>query len=238
MKTNTSLLYLRDSYLYESIAKVVDIIENEHGIALILDQTIFYPQGGGQPSDSGSIVSKTGRFDVTSVRLDENGLVFHYGDFVEELFKVGEDVRLFIDVAKRILHSKLHSAGHLLDCATEIVGLNLKPTKGYHFPDGPYVEYEGVVDNVDEIKFKLQVALDEMIDQNLKVIVEDIPAEEALQRNFFAPAGKSVRIVNFEGFDVCGCGGTHIRSAHEIGKIYIRKLKSKKGNTRISYSLE
>lgn len=234
----TNLLYLNDTYLFEHLASVNDVVENEFGTALVLNQTIFYPQGGGQPSDIGTIVSESGKFEVISVRLNENGIVFHYGEFTEGAIKVGETVNLSIDQENRLQFAKIHSAGHLLDCAVEIVGLDLIPTKGYHFADGSYVEYEGVIESDDDIKHKLQVAIDELIAQNLKVEIVDYTSEEALARDIHAPAGKSVRVVNFEGFDACGCGGTHIQSSKEIGQIIIRKIKSKKGNTRISYAVE
>ncbi|MDD2564575.1 MAG: alanine--tRNA ligase-related protein [Salinivirgaceae bacterium] len=234
----TNLLYLNDTYLFKHLAKVINVLENEFGTALILDQTIFYPQGGGQPSDIGNIVSDYGKFEVNNVRLDENGVVLHYGGFTKGEIKVGETVTLLIDHGHRLHSARLHSAGHLLDCAVEIVGLDLIPTKGYHFADGSYVEYEGVIESDDNVKDRIQVAVDELIAQNLKVETVAYSVEEATARDIYAPAGKSVRVVNFEGFDGCGCGGTHIQSSKEIGQIIVRKIKSKKGNTRISYTLE
>ena len=143
-----------------------------------------------------------------------------------------------IDQDKRILNAKLHSAGHLLDCAVTKLGIeNLKPTKGFHFPDGPYVEYEGIVENPAELIPELEKTVNNLIAQDLKTEKTDLSPEEAEKQGVWAPPGKPARIVNFTGFSTCGCGGTHVNSASEIGKITIRKIKSKKGITKIAYSV-
>ena len=77
----TKLNYLDDTYLLESKATFIEIKENEKGKAVILDETIFYPQGGGQPADTGKIILDNNIFSVTDVRLDENGIVWHFGEF-------------------------------------------------------------------------------------------------------------------------------------------------------------
>jgi Ser-tRNA(Ala) deacylase AlaX len=74
----TKLNYLEDTYLFESEATFVEIRENEKGKAIILDETIFYPQGGGQPADRGEITSGDSVFTVNDVRLAEDGIVWHF----------------------------------------------------------------------------------------------------------------------------------------------------------------
>lgn len=75
----TKLIYLDDTYLFEKEAVIVEIKENERGKAVILNETIFYPQGGGQPADKGEIISGDNIFVVNDVRLDETGTVWHFG---------------------------------------------------------------------------------------------------------------------------------------------------------------
>jgi Ser-tRNA(Ala) deacylase AlaX len=234
----TKLKYLSDSYLFNSEAIVFGIVDNEFGKAVILDETIFYPQGGGQPADRGRITSENGVFMIEDVRLDENGEVLHYGKFESGQFADGEKVKLEVDKDRRIINSRLHSAGHLLDCAVTKIGLNqLKPTKAYQFPEGPYVEYEGMIENPQEIIPRLQAAVDELVQKDMKVSAVEISAEEAVNKGVHVPTGKGARIVTFEGFEGCGCGGTHVRSSSEIGRILVRKIGSKKGATRISYQV-
>jgi len=235
----TKLNYLNDTYLFESEAIFVEVKENEKGKAVILDETIFYPQGGGQPADRGEIISGDNIFVVNDVRLDETGTVWHFGDFKNGEFKQGDKVVLKIDKDRRILNAKLHSAGHLLDCAVSQMGIeNLKPTKGFHFPDGPYVEYDGTIENPAEIMPALQKNIDDLISQNLQVERKDLSPDEAQIKDIWAPAGKSARVVNFAGFSISGCGGTHVNFASEIGKIIIRKIKSNQGKTKIAYMVE
>lgn len=234
----TKLNYFDNAYLFESEAIFVEIKENEKGKAVILDETIFYPQGGGQPADKGEIIFGDKIFAVNDVRLDETGIVWHFGEFKNGEFKQGDKVILKIDKDRRILNTKLHFAGHLLDCAVSKMGIeNLKPTKGFHFPDGSYVEYDGIIENSAEIIPILQKNIDELIAQNLQVERKDLSPEEAQSKGVLAPAGKSARVINFAGFSICGCGGTHVNNASEIDKIIIRKIKFNQGKTKITYSV-
>lgn len=90
---------------------------------------------------------------------------------------------LKIDKERRILNSKIHSAGHLLDNAVGKLQIEgLKPLKGFHFPEGPYVEYEGEVDNPAELIPKLQSTIDSLISEDLVVEIEDLSPEEAKTR--------------------------------------------------------
>jgi len=159
------------------------------------------------------------------------------GTFAQGAFEKNDVVVLEIDKDRRIKNAKAHSAGHLIDCAVTILALPLKPTKGYHFPEGPNVEYEGTIDTSPETIQKLQAIIDELMAKNNTVIIEDISADQAAKQGLFVPVGKKARIVAFEGFDGCGCGGTHVGSAKEIGKIIIRKIKTKNGITKISYDM-
>jgi len=235
----TKLEYLDDTYLFESNAKVLDIIDSEKGKVVILDKTIFYPQGGGQPADRGEIAIDNSIFVVNDVRLDELGDVWHFGEFKNGYFQKGDMVILKIDKDRRIQNSKLHSAGHLIDCAILEMGMdNLEATKGFHFPEGSYVEYKGVVQNSNEMLINLQEKIDDLINKNLSIIKKNLNSKEAKAQSIQAPTGKSARVVSFLGYPACGCGGTHIKQSLDIGKIVIRKVKSSKGNTKISYMVE
>jgi Ser-tRNA(Ala) deacylase AlaX len=235
----TRLLYLDDTYQFESTANILETIRLEDGrTAVILDRTIFYPQGGGQPYDTGMISSETAHFVVSEVRLDEQGNVHHIGIFEQGTFTPSTKAIMVIDKERRLLNTKSHSAGHLLDCAVTQLGLALRPSKGYHFPEGPYVEYKGSIDNSPEIIEKLQNKLNKLLVSNPQVCTEKLSYQEAQARGIATPFGKAARLVAWDGFAACGCGGTHVRSAEEIGPIIIRKIKSKSGITRISYEIE
>ena len=234
----TKLLYLENTYLFEEKAKILTLQNKDGRSGVILDQTIFYPQGGGQPADKGQIISKEAIFSVDDVRLDEDGTVWHFGEFEQGEFQKGDRVALKIDKQRRILNAKLHSAGHLLDCAVTQINLrDLTPIKGFHFPQGSYVEYQGQIENPADIIPELEKTVNELAIADLQIQKKDLSPAEAKTQGIWAPEGKSARIVNFANFTPCGCGGTHVLSSREIGKITIRKIKSKKGITRISYSI-
>ena len=233
----TELLYLEDTYLFKETAKVVGFKENEKGKAVILDRTIFYPQGGGQPSDLGTIENENGTFEVTFVGLDPEGIVWHFGEFTKGSFQEGEEVQLEIDEERRKLNARVHSAGHLIDCAVQSLGIDIKPYKGFHFSEGPYIESEGEIEDTEEVKEKVQTKVTEMVENCLAMSKQNLTAAEAAERNIIAPVGKGVRIVGFEGHESCGCGGTHVENSEETRGITIRKVSSKKGKTKISYSV-
>jgi alanyl-tRNA synthetase len=236
----TQLDYLDDTFLFESNATFINTQTHpDKGLAVILNRTIFYPQGGGQPADKGVIENEAGAiFKVQDVRLDADGLVWHFGELETGEFATNESVSLKIDQDWRIQNAKNHSAGHLLDCAVEQMQLQqLTPTKGFHFPEGAYVEYEGTLDNGAELLPQLQTTLNQILEKDPAVVVQSLSYEEAQTQGIVAPAGKSARIVHFEGFAACGCGGTHMPSAKAIGGIRLRKIKSKKGKTKISYEV-
>lgn len=227
----TSLLYLQDTYRFEFSWIITETWENEHGKYIILDQTIFYPQWGGQPSDTGMISSESGIFEVKMVRMDEHGVVYHYGEYLTGKFEVDESVSLKIDTDRRLLNARNHSAWHLIDIAMRNIWLvYMTPTKWYHFSDWPYIEYSGSLkEPIEWIIPKLQNELDKLIDRDIKMIIE-------YDTQVKSPEVKTPRYAHFEGYEWCGCGGTHVRSSGEIEKVLIRKVKMKDGNIRVSYS--
>ena len=236
----TRLLYLENAGLVTE-STILAIIRDGEQTKIVLDATLFYPQGGGQPSDRGELRSHNGVFAVESVRFVD-GVVYHQGAFFTGTFELGEKVTGTINKELRLLHSRLHSAGHLIDFAMRKLGFTWLPTKGYHFTEGPYVEYAGALGAIDIEKlqkdigvicndtikkdaetFSSLVTLDE-----LKKLCESVPE--------YLPQNKPIRVVAFEGFYV-PCGGTHVARLSEIGSLFVRKIKAKGDLVRISYAL-
>lgn len=240
---NTKLLYFDDSYQFESDATVQDIITTDDGrTILILDRTIFYPQGGGQPYDTGRIESTNAQFDVKEVRFVD-GFVHHIGDYIKGILKVGESARLSIDEDRRRKHAKLHSGGHLLDIAMREAGYDLKAVKGHHFPDGAYVEFAGEVplNEREQLIGKIQEQSNKLIMTGYavssKLIEKDKLAEYCLIVPDYIPDNKPSRVVTIYGDLGHPYGGTHVQNINEIGSLTITKVKNKDGNTRISYAV-
>jgi Ser-tRNA(Ala) deacylase AlaX len=223
----TKLLYLKNMYLYTSDAIIQNIIPGvDNELALILDQTIFYPQGGGQPSDKGIIKTDDALFEVQFVSKQDN-LVYHKGILRSGELTCRQRVELALDTATRNMHNVLHTAGHLIDYALGDLGFHLVSAKGYHFPNGPYVEYEGKANDADIEKLKVTLGehVQEIINRNLPVTVA------FLSEDFYS------RAMQAEGYAPILCGGTHVKNTMELGEIIIRKIKNEKGNLRISYAL-
>jgi Ser-tRNA(Ala) deacylase AlaX len=171
--------------------------------------------------------------------MSENGEVFHFGEFRQGTFACGESVVLKIEKDRRILNARLHSGGHLISYAiSKTPGMeSWLPTKGYHFPDGAYAEFEGGAENLSGFVVPLQKTLDELLVKNRSIEKKELSFEEAQKQSIKAPQGKTARVITFEDFPSWGCGGTHVNNTDEIGRVIIRKIKNVQGKARVSYSV-
>lgn len=220
----------------------VERVDQQNGRDVVyLDQTILYPQGGGQPYDKGVIQSQDTKFIVEEVRFVD-GDVLHIGHFEGQPFMQGEDVHIVVDADRRKLNARLHSGGHIVDMAVSKLGLNWTPGKGYHFPDGPYVEYDGELDpeQQTELQTKIEATANELIAQDMPVSCHFVDYDELKQlcRHIPSnlPTNKPIRVVQFADFAV-PCGGTHVAKFAVIQKLTITKVKNKHGSIRVSYAV-
>ncbi|KAF0918357.1 hypothetical protein E2562_023522 [Oryza meyeriana var. granulata] len=244
----TKLAYFDDMWALRSTATVVSLVQEEG--AVVLDATIFYPQGGGQPADIGVISAGGARFLVEDVRM-KDGVVFHHGRFEDagdgcnSEFSEGQSVSLEVHAERRNLNSRLHSAGHLIDICMSNIGLSyLEPGKGYHFPDGAFVEYKGVIppDQLQDKKNKLEKEANELITKGAKVLASVFPYEEAAQLcggslPSYISKDSTPRIVKFGDYPGGPCGGTHVADISIINNIKVTNIRVKKGLTKVSYSV-
>jgi len=240
----TKLLYLDDTNNHQDTATVLAIeTSEEKGVSIILDQTIFYPQGGGQPADQGQITSSAGDvFIVKDVRII-NGIVHHFGEFSVGNFPVNESVELTINSERRQLNARLHSAGHLIDAAVQLLELPLKPGKGYHFPDGPYVEYQGEIaaDEREAIRLKIEQKVNELINSAFNTQIATTSLSQIKELCSFVPDyvtdDKPIRVITLVPKLGCPCGGTHVKTSQEVKQLNLTKIRVKGGQTRFSYQL-
>ncbi|OGZ43084.1 MAG: hypothetical protein A2719_01850 [Candidatus Ryanbacteria bacterium RIFCSPHIGHO2_01_FULL_45_22] len=228
---NTELLYMKNMSQIQCSSKIVDHHQDGDKTILVLNQTIFYPQGGGQPYDTGSIKSRDGNlvFRVQEVRFID-GVVHHIGVIENGDLSIGMEVNCFVDEDRRRLNTRIHSAGHLIDMALKELNIDWTPGKGYHFPQGAYVEYHGKIDGLDieKLKTKIEKKCNEIISRNIETkIVFD---ENKLQN------GKQMRTVFYGEYGI-PCEGTHVSNLKEIISSGIRKIKKEKDAIRVSYSI-
>ncbi|CAD7934809.1 unnamed protein product [Amoebophrya sp. A120] len=229
--------------------------------SIALSESIFHAQGGGQPTDVGTITMEvegvagtTFTFTVSMVRncKEKTGLVWHDGelaaaggssssgvpsrDLLTSLVGKSCTSCLFqIDGQARLLNARLHTAGHLIDVAVSRVGMkSWRPAKGYHFPDGPYVEYVFPLEEKDEIN-KDKAGLQQKIEDASNELIKTALVEENPNIKSFVKAG--VRHVDTCGIE-CHCGGTHVDSIAKIGKVSIGKIELKKDRARVKYRIE
>jgi len=229
----TSELFREDSYLRECDATVVSL--DERGICL--DRTIFYPRGGGQPGDSGTIVGSDGvETPITDTIKDrETGDHLHLPVEGAPLPVAGDKVTLRIEWERRYRLMRMHSCMHLL-CAVIPAGV----TGGSVREDSARLDFD-LPDPPD--KQEIEEALKRLIAENHPMRLEWISDEELEQQpelvrtmSVKPPTGVGkVRLVRFEGVDLQPCGGTHVAATGEIGQVRVKKIEKKgKKNRRIT----
>ena len=143
----TDALYLGDTSLLETTATVLGVEESEKGWTAVLDATCFHPQGGGQPSDVGTLGDANGERLCRRPRRAGRRRLPRAGP---GLHAVGDAVACRVDAEHRLRSARTHSAGHLIDVAMQRCGVDLEPTKGYHWATGSRVEYSDANPNADD----------------------------------------------------------------------------------------
>ena len=215
---------------------------------VVVDQTVCHPQGGGQPFDSGYIYGNDSQtFQILDARMEKNSeCIKHIGKFTSEQFRVGDDVKIEVDKDTRFLYSRLHTGGHLIDAALRKLGYKWIPTKGYHFPNGPYVEYKGSLAESDRELLKAEL---EKKSNNL--IAEDVPIKVSLdvcqddatnicgELDPMYRSAPSLRLISIGDYFTCPCGGTHIENLSQLKTIKIPKIKimKAKGLIQVRYDV-
>ena len=231
----TEELFREDSYLKECDAAVVAIDDG----ALILDRTVFYPLGGGQPGDSGTMTWDGGSAAVVDTRYGEDGTIRHILEEGAATPSVGDSVHGVLDWDRRYRHMRMHTAMHLLGSLIHygVTGGNISEQKSrldFDMPEGIDKEVVGA-------------ALAELVAGNHAVghcwiSEEELDAQPELVRTMSVqpPRGKgSIRLLEIENVDLQPCGGTHLKATSEVGAVRIGKVENKgKHNRRVNIHLD
>ena len=206
----TTKLYYEDVYKKEFKAKVLECREGKKGYEIILDQTAFYPEGGGQPSDNGTL----GDVNIKEVH-EKNGELIHYTDGPLE---IGTEVTGEINWDRRFDLMQQHSGEHIVSgLVHEAFGYD---NVGFHMgSDVITIDFSGVLD--EEQMAEIEAKANQIIWANQKVEIF-YPTEEelkALEYRSKKELSGWVRIVRFPGADTCACCGTHVTRTGEIGMV-------------------
>ena len=234
----TRELFLKDAYLTEFESPVVEISGRE----VVLDQTAFYPGGGGQPADKGALGVGPVKAAVVDVRR-EGGHVVHVLD--KAIPDTVRDLKGELDWERRYAHMRYHTALHALS-GVIWRSFGAKVTGGQMRADRARMDFsfpgEWTADVVGEIEHLVNEALAE----GRPVRVYELPREEALENpdlirtqvNLVPERVKMVRIVEIEGIDTQADGGTHVANTEEVGEVEITAHKSKgRQNKRVEFVL-
>jgi len=236
---STETIYLTDSYLKETDAKVI-FLENEK---VILDKTIFYPEGGGQPTDLGKIIFMNNEYSIKEVKK-QDGKILHILDKIPN-FKTADSVHLILDWARRYSHMRYHSALHILSKVVyNEFGAQVSGNQIY--ADRARMDF--TLENLTpEIIQKTEEKANEIISQNRKINILFLNRDEAIKKvdlqrtriDLLPEQIKIIRVVEIEGFDVDACAGTHVKTTSEIGRLKITKTENKgKGKRRMEIKVE
>ena len=224
MTAMTELFY-RDPYVREFTSKVISCVEGEKGFEVMLEDTAFYPEGGGQPSDTGALNG------VKVLHVSEKGEeIIHELEAPLEEGVLAEGV---IDWQKRYDNMQQHTGEHIFS------GLVHKhfgyDNVGFHMgTDEVTVDFNGVL---------TQEQLDELEDEANQLIYDNVPVKvfypskeelEELDYRSKKELTGLVRIVEIPGGDICACCGTHVETTGEVGLIKLRTMINYKGGVRIS----
>jgi misacylated tRNA(Ala) deacylase len=229
----TELLFRDDPYLAVTEATVLSVNDRR---GIVLDRTVFYATGGGQPGDAGVLERSTGRVAVaTAVYGADKSEIIHVPGESEALPEPGETVRAVLDWDRRHRLMRIHTGLHLLS-----VVLPFPVTGGSIGAEEGRLDFDidGDVPAKEEIEEKLNL----LVAANHPVTQEWISDDELLANPNLVktmkvkpPMGSGrVRLVRIGDIDLQPCGGTHVRSTAEIGRLAIGKIESKgKQNRRV-----
>lgn len=222
----TIKLYENDPYIKELECNVIKISENDGSFLAVLDKTIFFPEGGGQPCDTGYINDAR----VLYV-FEKDGIVYHKIDKDIQ----GKNVLIRLDYERRLDHMQQHCGEHILS------GVFLKlyggKNKGFHMGED-YVTADIDLEDVTEEmvnKAEEQANKDIYESRPVKTYVVDKEQADRLPLRKELKVDSDIRIVDIEGVDMIACCGTHPKSTGEVGIIKVLKTEKYKKMTRVYF---
>lgn len=225
----TTLLYATDSYLRAFDARVVAV----DGRKVALDQTTFYPGGGGQMADRGNLIVDGQRLAVAAMSKDD-GVVWHeLAEDVGDLPPVGATVSGEIDWPFRFHMMRTHTALHLL-CGLIFRDYGAQVTGGQMYPDRARMDF-ALPTMTPDFLHDIERSVNEAVAADHPIKVYELPRAKAMKIpdlirtkiNLLPPEITRIRIVEIVGVDLQADGGTHVHSTHEVGGVKVLRTENK-----------
>jgi misacylated tRNA(Ala) deacylase len=238
----TELLYQTDSYTKEFDARVASVLPAEH--AVVLDRTAFYPGGGGQPCDFGTLTVEGMTYRVEKVKKQGEDIL-HFLGAEAPLPAEGSAAQGTLDWARRYRLMRTHTALHIL-CGTVFRDYGALVTGGEMEPGKGRLDFEFETMRGELVR-EIEASINKEAAQAREIRVQILPREEAFQIpdlirtkiNLLPPGITHVRTVEIVGLDLQADGGTHVRNTSEVGTIRVADYKSKGAiNKRIYIEIE
>jgi alanyl-tRNA synthetase len=223
----TTPLYYENPYGRTTTASVVEIIKWEGKDAIILDQTIFYPEGGGQPGDRGTI----GDHLVTDTQMDDQGRHLHIGSGAIAL-SVGDTVALHLDWCHRYDYMQQHTAQHLLSGTLHrLLGIGTVSVHLGH--DDMSIEID--VESISESDMNLvEDEVNAIVRKSIPVTAQVVSQAESTTLGLRRPVkvDGDVRIVRIGDYDTIACGGIHVADSSELVSVQFLRSERIRGHVR------
>jgi alanyl-tRNA synthetase len=229
----TTKLYWEDSHLARFTARVTDTRMQDGHRIVVLDRSAFYPTGGGQPCDTGSINSAK----VVDVEMTHDEGILHHLDG-DVSFAIGEEVACEIDWNRRLEMMQQHTGQHILSQAFfQLFGAE---TKGFRITDRATeidLTLEAHPDEIEQAIVRAEELANDVVFDNRKVRIHNVTPEEAsnlpLRKESFV--ADCVRVIEIADYDWSPCGGTHAVRTGEVGIIAVRGWERAKKMTRVQF---
>ena len=234
----TEELFLTDAYLRRFEARVVAL----DGREAVLDKTAFYPGGGGQPADKGTLGVGPVRASVVDARREGSGIVHVLDTAIPDTVR---ELNGELDWERRYAHMRYHTALHALSGIIWKT-FDAKVTGGQMRPDRARMDFSFPGEWTADVVGEIERLTNEALEEDRLVRVYELPREEALkypdlirtQINLVPERVRTVRIVELEGMDTQADGGTHVANTREVGELEITGHKSKgRQNKRVEFVL-
>ena len=224
----------------ECDAKIVAIVADEElrdevaagaEAVVVLDQSPFYAEMGGQVADHGTITADGVVFTVTDVQKNKGGKFMHYGRLAQGVLHVGDTVHTAIDMERRKAIQRAHSTTHLLDAALKkVLGDHVHQAGSLVEPDRlrfDFTHFEAI--SPEELR-QVEELVNDAVLEGYPVVTEVLPIEEAKKKGavamFGEKYGETVRVVEMSDFSVEFCGGTHVDNTAKAGPFRIKSESS------------